>query len=133
MEEALLALLAADAGVAALLADRIAWGARPTGEQLPCVVLFRITGVRDYHLQGRSGLVDSLVQVDCWAGTWLAAKSVARAIVDALDTPDQPTIQKAFVEGERDSFEEGDGPLPDGSSDFYRTSLDVRVWHADGA
>lgn len=117
--------LAADAEVLALVADRIVWGSRPQGETLPCVVLHRITGARDYHLMGRSGLVESLVQIDCWAETWLAAKGVARAVGSALDSLVTDPFQKAFLTSERDDFE-----IDDGRS-YHRTLLEARVWHAD--
>lgn len=128
MEEALLTHLAADAGVLALVADRIVWAARPQGEALPCIVMHRITGDRDYHQLGRSGLVESIVQVDCWADTWLAAKGVARAVITALDTVIAPPFQKAFVASERDGFEVGDE-----GAGLHRTIVETRVWHADAS
>jgi len=85
MEEQLLAFLGADAGVVAIQDDRISWAARPQAALLPLTVLHRITGARDDHMLGRSGLVESLVQIDCWGRTWLEAKQLARAHVAALD------------------------------------------------
>lgn len=84
MEEDLRTFLVADAGVAAALGARLVWGARPQDEDLPCAVLFRITGSRDYHMAGGSGLIESIVQIDVWAATWLAAKQAARAVAEAL-------------------------------------------------
>lgn len=133
MEEDLRTFLLGGAAVSAIVGERLAWGARPQGELLPCGTLHRITGGRDYHMRGRSGLVDSLVQIDCWAGTWLAAKELARAVVARLDGLTEGSFQKAFVESERDSFEAGEGPQPGGTTDFYRTSLDVRIWHVEAA
>jgi len=126
MEEALRTHLASDAGVSSLVSDRIVWSSRPQGEALPCIVLHRITGARDYHLMGRSGLVESLVQIDCWAATWLAAKGVGRAVVDALDSLVTTPFQKGFVTSERDTFEvDADG------RGFHRTIIEARVWHED--
>lgn len=84
MEEDLRALLIADPWVAASLGERVVWGARPQGEEYPCAVLHRITGTPDYHMQGGSGLVASLVQIDVWAETWLASKQAARTVKDVL-------------------------------------------------
>jgi hypothetical protein len=126
MEETLRSVLVADAGLSALVGERIIWGARPQGELLPCLVLHRVTGARDYHMTGRSGLVDSLVQADCWAETWLAAKDVSRALLEALDGLTLSPFQKAFVTSERDTFE-----TDDQGRSFYRTMLEFRVWHAD--
>lgn len=129
MEEVLLAHLLEDFDVLALVADRIAWGLRPRGEALPAIVLTRVSGRREYVMGGAAGLTDSLVQVDCWAGTYDDAKFTARAVVTALHTLSTSPISRAFVEAERDNSELGDGPRRDGSEAFHRTSLDVRVWH----
>lgn len=129
MEEALRTYLVADAGLSALVGERIIWNARPQGEALPCIVLQRITGSRDYHLMGRSGLVDSLVQADCWGSTWLSTKGVARALVEALDGVVLAPFQKAFVTSERDTFEVDD----QGGQGYHRTMIEFRVWHADAS
>jgi hypothetical protein len=131
VEEELVNWLLAHAALAELVADRIKWSVLPQGLARPAVVLSRVSGARDYTTQGRSGLVDSLVQVDCWGGTYGEAKLAARAVVTALDGLTREPFRGAFVEAERDSFEQGDGPQGSGAADFFRTSLDVRVWHTE--
>jgi len=125
MEESLVAQLLADAALAALVARRIKWLARPQASALPAVVLQVVSGPRGYTFAGPDGLTGYLVQIDCWAGTYPAAKGVARAAIAALGALSAP-FQAAFVEGERDSFEAGPA-----ATDFFRTSLDVRVWHQE--
>ena len=74
-------LLAADAGVSALVGDRIAWGvAGGQGLQNPCVVLYLIDDLPDYHMLGPSGLASARVQVDCRGTSWTQAKAVGRAV-----------------------------------------------------
>ncbi len=84
MEEALIALLLADAGVAGIAAARIFPGARPQGSALPAVVLHRISGAPLYADDGEVGLEKARIQVDCWADTYAGAKLLARAVTAVL-------------------------------------------------
>lgn len=128
MEEALRALLLADAAVADLVGTRVTWAMRPQGSDLPAIVLWLISGREESHFQGPDHVADSLVQIDCWAATYGAAKRVARAAQAALagyrDTGDSPPgiFQGLFVEAARDAVDDAQ-PAP-----LYRTSLDVRAW-----
>lgn len=128
MEEDVVNALLADSGVAAIVADRITWAVRPQAEALPAVVLHRITAGRHYTHEGRNGLEGPLIQIDCWGSNHGAAKRLARAVIAALDTLTTSPFQAAFVEGERDDNEWGEGPDATGAAGFFRTSLDVRVW-----
>lgn len=82
MQEALTALLLADTAIAALTGDgdRIYWNVGEQGKPDPMAILYLISGVPDYHMQGPSGLVESRVQIDCRAGTAADALALARAI-----------------------------------------------------
>jgi hypothetical protein len=129
MEEDLRTQLLANAGVAALVGKRVTWIVRPQGSELPAVVLQRISSGRDYTYQGLMPLTGALVQIDCWGGSYKDAKHLARAVIAALGALTTP-FQGAFVENERDTFERGDGPQTvTGPSDYYRSSLDIRLWH----
>ncbi|MCR5874365.1 DUF3168 domain-containing protein [Phenylobacterium sp. J426] len=127
MEDELRArLLAATALVALVPAERIAWSRR---RGMPAVALWRVSGRPDYHLKGASGLVDSVVQIDCWGSTYEQAKNIARAVKVALSGFSDAVFRGVFIENERDGFEAGDGAPSSGApSNFFRTSLDVRVW-----
>ena len=132
MEEALREHLLADGAITALVARRIAWNARPQGSGLPAICVHRITGRRDNHMTGRSGLVETLIQVDCWAGGYLETLTLRDAVIAALDGLTLHPFQRAFVESERSSLEKGDAPQGSARTvDFHRTSLDVRVWHTE--
>lgn len=127
MEEALRAGLLAHAALAALVGERVHWNVRPQGRGLPAVVLHRISGGREYHMQGRSELSGALVQADCWATSYAGALALKRALIDALDALEAP-FQGAFVESERDTFEAVAGPEPGGGTVLHRASADIRVW-----
>ncbi|MFC5390012.1 DUF3168 domain-containing protein [Brevundimonas bullata] len=128
MEEAISNLLLGNAGVSALVGDRVNWSARP-GAVLPAITLHRITGQRDATNSGRSGLVSSSVQIDIWGGTYSQAKRLARAVVPALPHAQTATggvvLQGIFIDSESDSFE-GEDPTP-----LYRTRIDISVWHQE--
>ena len=129
MEEDLRTQLLANAAVKALVAQRVTWVMRPQGSPIPAVVLHRIAGGRDYTYGERESLTSPLIQIDCWGQTYAQAKALSRAVITALDSLSAP-FQGAFVQAERDTYERGDAPpTTSGTPDFFRTSLDVRVWH----
>lgn len=83
MEVALRGHLAADASLAALVGPRIQWSVR---DAEPSVSLHLIDAPPDWHLKGPSGLVIARVQADCWATTFLGAKAIGDALIEALPT-----------------------------------------------
>ena len=129
MEEALRARIAGQSGVTALVGTRIYWGLAPQSVAGDFVAMHVISGPRDYTMQAASGLRQTRVQVDCWAGTYGAAKAIARAIESAVSgfkgTVSGKTFQGIFIDAERDddTSDTGDGVTR------YRTSLDLLIWH----
>lgn len=138
MEEALRAYLKADDGVKALTGGasaRVDWGARPQGSALPAISLHLISAPRTYHMRGRVRLVGTLVQMDCWADSFAAAKALARALagqggargaLDRLNENPPAGIDSAVIENERGPSFDPPGSIT--STNLYRASLDVRVW-----
>jgi len=134
MEEALRGLLAANAGVAARAGSRIYWRLVPQAQSnQDCIVLHRISGVRDYHTEAPSGLVVSRVQVDCRGVSYSAAKLIARAVVAAVDgyrgTPAGLYFGGIFIDGERDADQTPTGDV----KTIFLTQLDLIVWHSETA
>jgi hypothetical protein len=130
VEEALREALLADAGVSAIVAGRVSWGARPQASALPAIILHVVSAPMDHTHRGRTELVGHLVQIDCWGGAYLAAKTLARAVLAALDGMKTPPLQAFPLDVRDDDFTQGDGPDASGASDFYRTSIDARIWHS---
>lgn len=130
MEEALIAFLLADAGLAGLVGTRIDWLRRPQGAALPSITLQNASTAREYVMTGREGLVGYLVQIDVWGSTYKSMKQVHRAVIAALGDLNTAPFQGAFLETERETAEEQDGPDATASTTFYRASIDVRIWHA---
>jgi hypothetical protein len=124
MEEALIGYLLSRASLVALVGSRIHWAVRPQGTPLPAVVLTRIDAVRDQTYAGRSGLVRSRVQVDCWGASYTSVKAVARQVVQHADAA---PFNAVFIDDESDSFEPG----PEAAGALHRTRLDLIIWHTE--
>jgi hypothetical protein len=130
MEEALRTFLLAGTDLAALVGTRVHWVRSPQAAASPRVVLYRIDGLRDMHMQGPSGLVASRVQVDCIGASYGSAKTVARAVEAILSgysgSAGGIRFEGCFLIGERDDFEDTDTP-----DKLFRTSLDFNIWHKE--
>jgi hypothetical protein len=134
MEEALISYLLADSGVAALASTRLYWVQAPQNVAKPYATLQRISGLRDTPMDGPSGLVESRVQIDCYAagtpssGGYNLAKSLARAIETAISgasfTQGSTHFQGCFLDAERDGYEADATP-----DKLFRVSLDFLIFH----
>jgi hypothetical protein len=127
MEEAIIARLLADAGVAAIVTTRVFSGSRPQNAALPAAVLNRISGGPLYADDGEVGLEQGRIQVDCWAETYSGAKLLARAVTACLSAFDGTvgvtTFEFIELENERDLREGGS----DAAAYPFRTALDFVV------
>jgi len=130
MESSLIAKLLATAGVTALVSTRVNWSRRPQGEPLPAVVLHVIDRIPDVTHGGRSGLLVSRVQCDCWGETFGSAKAVARAVEEALTaqtfTQGAVRFDAILIDSERNDTSDETTPL-------FRTSLDLMVQSANAS
>ena len=129
MEEAIIAKLLAAPAVAGAAGTRVFPGSRPQGSALPAVVFNRIDGTPLYADEGELGLVQTRIQIDCWADTYAGAKTLARAVNAALSAfvgqVNGVQFLSIFTEAERDLREGGSG-----AADYpFRTSIDFIVWH----
>jgi hypothetical protein len=128
MEEALANYLLGASGITDLVVDRITCGTLPQGEAVPAIVLNKIDGLPEYSDEGEAGLSSARIQIDSYADTYAAAKSVARAVKALLSGAsfEQDRIKfDTFIEDEQDSFEEATGP-----DRRFRVRLDITAWHS---
>lgn len=127
MEEALRALLLEDATVSSV-ATGVFWDTIPQGWLGPVVVLFRISTVTDYHMEGPSGMREQRVQIDCRGATKTEAIGVARAVEDVLSgyagTVNGTVFQGVFKENHRSSFEQPGN----GAAKYFVESADYIVF-----
>ncbi|MEW7009491.1 tail completion protein gp17 [Lentilitoribacter sp. EG35] len=130
MEEALIALLLADSGLAALVGSRVFIGQRPQNKSdLPAVLLSKVSAPRDYHMAGPSNLIQSRFQCDCYGDDYRSAKLTARALMSVVNgykgTQSGVVVQLISIDGERDGNE------TESAADrhLFRTSIDLLIWH----
>jgi hypothetical protein len=129
MEEALRARLLSSAEVAALVGARIAWIERPQGGGLPAVTLQLISTGRAYTYAGACAAANPRVQADCWGASHADAKTVARAMIAAVEERGEfggVKFGPSFIEAERDMPPED---LPGGQK-VFRVSIDIIVWNS---
>lgn len=122
MEEALTALLATVAG------GRRYWGRKPQDESSShYVILRRISGQRDYHMQGSSRYVQSRVQIDVYGETYTTVRNTVKEIVAILSGYRGGIIQGIFLDSQRDL------PATDAGEVTYlfRTSVDAIIHHTE--
>lgn len=105
----------------------------PQGEVRASIVVSRISGQGDHHMEGASGLNRTRVQIDCWATTADAADLLARQVKERIDGyrgsmlwgEDSPAeaivVQGIFYESEREDWEEGPPAR-------YRSGKDYLIW-----
>jgi hypothetical protein len=128
MEEAIILKLLQTSGVAAKVGTRIYPGARPQASALPAIAINRISGAPLYADDGETGLAESRLQIDCWAGTYSEAKLTARAVIDSLSafvgTVGGVTFPTIMLDAERDLLEPG----LNAAEYLFHTSLDFIIW-----
>lgn len=127
IEQALFNRLSTFAGLMALIDTRVFPVRLPQGVILPAATYSRVSGPVIRTMQGGAN-PNPVFQVDCWAETYLAAKSVAGQVRDALDGftgtlggDSGVSVQCIYVTGEHDEYE--------GPPELYRTILEVEIWH----
>lgn len=125
MEEDFKALLTGSASVTALVpASQINWG---ESSGYPRIVMNVITNTEGLTHQGPDGLETSLVQVDCYALDFSAAKRVSRLVKATLNGFRGGRMRGVFFQNARDSREGGSNE----AERPFRVSLDFTThWRA---
>ncbi|MFZ5745276.1 MAG: DUF3168 domain-containing protein [Pseudomonadota bacterium] len=125
VEEALVAVLSADAGVTALAAARIFPAGGRQGAAYPYATFQRISTSGAGHLDGPSNLDWPRLQIDCWAETAPAAMALAEAVNSALDGQALNGAGLDFYATRQDLR----GPSADEQTRKFRVSIDYYLWH----
>lgn len=128
MEADLRTLLLADTGVAGASGGRVTWGERPQGSALPALVLHIIGSVPGYTLEGDGHQRESRVQADCYAPTFLDARTLATAVSGCLSgysgIVGTTRFQGIFQDSEQDLSEDAAA-----GGRVFRMSLDFIIRH----
>lgn len=132
IEEGLVAFLTAQAAIAAIIgggADARLYpaGGVPDDVDTPYMTYRKVSGPRDVHHGNRSNLATPRFQLSHWSESYLAAKQLARASIDALSgyrgAMGGVTRVAAAIDNEIDLF------VPE--EKFHQVAVDVLLWHSE--
>jgi hypothetical protein len=133
MQEDLIALILADAGVTAAAGTNVWWMRRPQGQVAPFAILQMVSSVPAITMTAEANWTDSRVQVDCYGPTYAVARGVARAVAARLGgysgTAGTTAFQGVFRISERDLYEAGETE----ADRLYRVMLEFRVIWRDAS
>ena len=85
IETDLYTTLTGDAGVTALISDRVYPNPAPEGAAKPLCAYQVVTGSRITTIPGTGDAIRKRIQINCHANTYSSAKAVAAAVVSALE------------------------------------------------
>ena len=117
-EIVLLRTLREDAGLSALVRNKVFPLFIPSGNYLPCVTFQRLGGRPANTLSGASGLEEIDLQIDVWARDYDEAKAIAKAVRSAMP-PSGPQFSAHLIE-DQDLYEDG--------TNYFRVSMEYTVW-----
>lgn len=128
METALISLILSSEDVVAHVGDAVRPGRRDQSDGPDAIVLHRISGPRDYTMDGASGLVQSRVQANCFGGTYRAADETAKALRRFLNgfsgTFEGVQFQRIDIDNER-STDDTESP----GRHLFMKQIDLLIWH----
>ena len=117
-EIVLLRTLREDAGLSALVGNKVFALVIPQGTKLPCITFQRIGGMPANTLSGHSGLEEIDRQIDVWARDYDEAKAIAKAVRAAMP-PSGPRFSAHLIE-DQDLYEDG--------TNYFRVNMEFKVW-----
>lgn len=133
IEKGLFQLIQSDVNIAKQVTTTngagVYWVLMPKGAAVPCIVLSRTATADTITMQGATPLRGALIQLDCYASTYYAARSlsaVARKLIESFrgTLPDGTEMRGALI------TKDWDMPFEEGALGFvYRAMLELRVWY----
>jgi hypothetical protein len=124
IEEAIHDILVTDSSVKAIT-TRCYPSTLPQNPTYPLILYAKVTGERINDLSGPSGMAHPRFQIEAWAETYAAAKSLANAIRVCLNgyrgTSGAVQIGSFLIQSERDIYE------PEAAC--HRVVMDYAIWH----
>ena len=127
LEEGIYSLLANDAGITALVGNRIFAVQADEAANAPLIVFFGVSTVPVTGISGQNKLTKKRMQFDCYGQVYGDAKAVEKAINHALINF-QGTLadtDRTYVNGIQALLSQD---LFDSDANLYRVSLDFEVW-----
>lgn len=130
IEEAIYSYLKDNAGLAALVSDRIYPLTMPQNCTMPAVTYRKVSGPRIHTMGTDPGLAYPRFQFSCWGSSYSSAKNVAKKVQAALqDYKGQMggalgvVVQASIMENELDLYEPDTG--------LYHIPVDLVIWHEE--
>ena len=114
IKEAIYSHLTHDDAVVAFVKERVyPVGTAPATPRYPILTYQRISGVHERHLKGGTGIVNSRMQINCWAESGLVVDDLADAVRESMDNfrgrmgqgESMTTVQGTRLENDNDVFE----------------------------
>ncbi|MCJ8139513.1 tail completion protein gp17 [Falsirhodobacter halotolerans] len=99
----------------------VSFGILASGTDAPAVVLNTISDTEDHHMRGPDGLSRARIQLDVYAPTYGAAKTLSESLRRGLNGHRGGIFQGVFLDGVRDRYDTGD------TTPLHRVSLDFRI------
>jgi hypothetical protein len=112
------ARLSAATGVTNIINGRMFLYQAPQAVTLPCVTYFQVTGEIFNSLSGPANLNRERWQIDCWAGRYSEAVTLANAVKTAMLATG--TDMETVLISRLSQFEEEEG--------LHRVILDMAIW-----
>jgi hypothetical protein len=106
--------------------QRVYWVTRPQSSALPAITLQTVSGGYPQTYDGLQATRSPRIQLDAWAASHSEARAIIAAAVAELapkETSNGVVFDSIQFDGERDFVERV------GTTDIYRTSVDLIVWH----
>lgn len=134
IEEGLVYHLKANAGLIALVSDRVYVNRLPQTVGMPAITIQRISTprVHSHDTSGATGTARPRIQIDAWGTTYTSCKAVTDAIRAAINGyrgtmgagATAVTVQGALVDEERYDNSPDTG--------MHRIMSDYIIWHLEG-
>lgn len=135
-EYAVRKLLAGNAGLAAVVGERVYWLMRPENDSFPAIVLQVVTATHFASLAGSDGVIHKRMQIDVYGTTWASVLSTSelvrgvlqnyRGVVSPADG--DVKIDRIFWDDETDMVEQA---YDASEAHFYRRSIDCTVAYTE--
>jgi hypothetical protein len=128
LEADLVARLAGDAAIAALLGDRIGWGESGKEDELPRLLILQISAGRDYSHQGATAQAEPRLSFDMRGSSTGEVRRIRAALIARLETQEgtgATSFGPAFLVSSVDMPVE----TLSGGVRVYRAVDDFTVWH----
>ncbi len=123
MEQQFAAWLVAQPAVSALLGNRLYPLVLPQNGRLPAATYQRVSGERNYDLDGSTGPKRVTLQLDSWAEDYAGAKALAAAIESVLEGYTGPmaglTVSRSVILREDEDYED--------QTKRWRVSVDYQI------